>query len=79
MFESLEDLVETSVDLNHRGIPFLTALAKMVTTVEPKPEPFTSELGIYLKEVIDFMTKIETMASEEGEVITNDLEERKIH
>lgn len=79
MFESLEDLVETSVDLNHRGIPFLTALAQIVTTQEPKPEPFTSELGIYLKEVIDFMTKIETMSNEEGEVFTDALEERKIH
>lgn len=79
MFESYEDLVEQSVNLNHRGILFLTTLAHIISDMQPKPQPLTAELQEYINDVLAFMSKIEASANEEGELFSNDFEERKIH
>lgn len=79
MFESYEDLIEQSVDLNHRGIPFMTTLVKIVNGMDPIPQPFTTDLQEYVKELIAFMTMIELKANEEGDLFTNDFADRTIH
>lgn len=79
MFESYEDLIEQSVNLNHQSIPFLITLAKLVTDMHPKPQPFTHDLQEYINEVLAFMSKIEASSTEDGELFADDFEDRKIH
>ena len=77
MFESWEDLVEQSVDLNHRAVPFIHTLINMVNNADDLPQPLAADLQAYTLDLIEFINSLNI--DEEGVVITDGLEERKIH
>ena len=80
MFESLEDLVEISVNLNYKLYPIILGMTR---AYEKNPSPefavIHNDLIELLNELQNFLTKLEAVANEEGGLDLNDFEERKVH
>lgn len=83
MFTTLEDLVETSINLNYKALPILQGISIAVTSNrEQYGEEYTDILNNIqevVKELEEYLIKIESSVTEEGGINLNDFEERKFH
>jgi len=77
MFESIEDMIEESVWLNQKSLPFLQGMAKMVET--STNDEFKKELSELILGLDKFFYMLENHADETGEVTSEQFESRKFH
>lgn len=79
MFESLEDLVETSVNLNNDLYPLMNVLLKMLEEKGPEYEIVKNQTHLVHENLTNFLTRLEASRSDAGEINLDEFEERKIH
>ena len=80
MFESIEDLVEDSVNLNYKTYPMLKGMLVVIEkTNNPEYYVLKETLGEIIVELEEFLSKIEASSTEEGGIDLNEFETRKFH
>jgi len=79
MFESLEDLVEQSVNLNNELYPLINVLIKILDEKGPEYEIIRNQTSFIHSELEQFLTKLEASRTDEGGINLDEFGERKIH
>lgn len=79
MFESLEDLVEASVNLNNDLYPFMNVLIKMLEEKGPEYEVVRNQAHFMHEQLSNFLTRLEASRTDEGGINLDEFDERKIH
>ena len=79
MFESLEDLIEESVNLNNELYPLMNVLVKILDSKGPEFEILRNQAYTVHVQLTDFLTKLEASRTDEGDIVLEDFDERKIH
>lgn len=79
MFESIEDLIENSVNLNYVTYPILKEMLNIAKENSPSNTYLIENLSEIVVELENFLTKIEASTNEEGGVSLDDFEDRKFH